>query len=80
MTIQVKLTPSGRVSLPADVRRRLGIEGGDSLFLDETADGLVLRTAAQAVARARAISDTLLAGASDASVEDFIARRKKWQD
>ena len=80
MTIQIKLTPSGRVSLPADVRRRLGLAGGDSLFLDETADGLVLRTAAQAVARAQEISDALLEGKSGVSADDFIARRKQWQD
>lgn len=80
MTIQVKLTPSGRVSLPADLRRRLKLAGGDSLFLDETADGLVLRTAAQAVARARAISEALLDGKSEASVDDFIAGRRQWQD
>jgi AbrB family looped-hinge helix DNA binding protein len=80
MTVQIKLTPSGRVSLPADVRRRLGLGGGDSLFLDETADGLVLRTAAQAVARARAISDALLAGKDAAGVDDFLALRKAWQE
>ncbi|HEV2567248.1 MAG TPA: AbrB/MazE/SpoVT family DNA-binding domain-containing protein [Sphingomonas sp.] len=80
MTIEVKVTPSGRISLPADVRRRLGLKSGDRLLLDEQADALVLRTAAQAVAHARAISDRLLAGKKGAAVGDFLKARKDWQE
>jgi AbrB family looped-hinge helix DNA binding protein len=44
------------MSLPADIRKRLGLVGGGAVYLDETPDGLVLRTAAQAVARAKALA------------------------
>jgi AbrB family looped-hinge helix DNA binding protein len=52
MTLQINITPNGRMSLPADVRKRLGLTGGGAVYLDETEDGVVLRTASQAVARA----------------------------
>ena len=52
MTLQINITANGRMSLPADVRKRLGLTGGGAVYLDETEDGVVLRTASQAVARA----------------------------
>ena len=48
--------PNGRVVLPADVRKRLGLAEGGDLLMEETPDGLVLRTVAQAVAHAQAIA------------------------
>jgi AbrB family looped-hinge helix DNA binding protein len=77
MTIQVNITPQGRMSLPADVRKRLGLTDGGAVFLEETADGVVLRTAAQAVARAQAIAKRFAEGGGDISVERFLAHRKK---
>lgn len=75
MTVQVNITPNGRMSLPADIRKRLGLTGGGAVLLEETADGVVLRTAAQAVARAQAISKALTAGRKETSVDEFLADR-----
>ena len=75
MTVQVNITPNGRMSLPADIRKRLGLTSGGAVYLDETEDGLVLRTAAQAVARAQALARQFTGGNPDASVEAFLARR-----
>lgn len=79
--MHVTIAPNGRMSLPAAVRKRLGIgaEGG-VLLVEETADGLVLRTTAQAVARAQAFSRSLTGGRNDATVDDFLAERRQWQD
>lgn len=77
MTIQVNITPNGRMSLPADIRKRLGLVGGGAVYLDETPDGLVLRTAAQAVARAQALAKQYTEGKPEASVEAFLARRRE---
>ena len=77
MTVQVNITPNGRMSLPADIRKRLGLTGGGAVYLDETTDGVVLRTAAQAVARAQALARQFTGGNPDASVEAFIARRRE---
>jgi AbrB family looped-hinge helix DNA binding protein len=76
MTIQVKITPNGRMSLPAEVRKRLGLTDGGQVFLEETEDGVVLRTAAQAVARAQALAKRYTADTADSSVDAFLARRR----
>ena len=54
MTIQVSVTPNGRMSLPADIRKRLGVAGGGALLVEETPDGVILRTVAQSIAHAKA--------------------------
>ena len=77
MTVQVNITPNGRMSLPADIRKRLGLADGGAVFLDETEDGVVLRTAAQAVARAQALAKRFTAGNPDASVDAFLTRRRE---
>ena len=75
MTVQVNITPNGRMILPADLRKRLGLADGGAVFLEETEDGVVLRTAAQAVARAQAIAKRFTEGKPEASVDAFLARR-----
>jgi AbrB family looped-hinge helix DNA binding protein len=75
MSYQVKITPNGRMSLPAELRKRLGLSDGGALFIHETPDGLVLRTAAQSVARAQAIAHQYL-DPSRSLVDDFLAFRR----
>ncbi|WP_159979181.1 MULTISPECIES: AbrB/MazE/SpoVT family DNA-binding domain-containing protein [unclassified Novosphingobium] len=77
MTVQINITPNGRMSLPADIRKRLGLNGGGAIYLDETDDGVVLRTAAQAVARAQALAKRYTDGNSDSSVDAFLANRRQ---
>ncbi|WP_052117993.1 AbrB/MazE/SpoVT family DNA-binding domain-containing protein [Novosphingobium pentaromativorans] len=77
MTIQISITPSGRLSLPADIRKRLGLAGGGSLIVEETPDGVILRTVAQSVAHARAIARKYTADRPDASVDTFLANRRE---
>ena len=74
MTVQVAVTPSGRMSLPADIRRRLGLAKGGAVYVDETPEGVVLRTAEQVVARARALAKQY-EKVDGASVDDFLANR-----
>lgn len=76
MTVQVSVTATGRMSIPADIRKRLGLTGGGAVYLDETEDGVVLRTAAQAVARAQALAKRYTGSNPDASVDAFLARRR----
>jgi hypothetical protein len=38
------------MSLPAELRNRLGLLGGGALLVEETSDGLMLRAVAQSVA------------------------------
>ena len=77
MTLQINITPNGRMSLPADVRKRLGLTDGGAVYLDETEDGVVLRTANQAVARAQALAKRYTGENPDASVDAFLNRRRE---
>jgi AbrB family looped-hinge helix DNA binding protein len=76
MTHHINVAPNGRIVLPAEVRKRLGLLAGGELLMEETPNGLVLRTVAQAVAEAQAIADRYLADRSDVSVDHFLAARR----
>lgn len=76
MTIQVTITPNGRMSLPADLRKRLGLSKGGALLVEETLDGVVLRTVAQSVAHSRALARKYTANKPGASVDAFLANRR----
>lgn len=76
MTLQVNITPNGRMSLPASIRKRLGLERGGAVLVEETADGVVLRTVDQAVAKAQAIAKRY-AEHPEASVDAFLASRRR---
>jgi len=76
MTIQVTITANGRMSLPADIRKRLGLSAGGALLVEETPDGIVLRTVAQSIARAQALAREYTADKPGASVDAFLASRR----
>ncbi|SKB36026.1 AbrB/MazE/SpoVT family DNA-binding domain-containing protein [Sphingopyxis flava] len=77
MTVQVTITPNGRMSLPADIRKRLGLASGGSLLVEETPDGVILRTVAQSIAHARALAKKYTAGRPETSVDAFLAGRRE---
>lgn len=80
MTIQVTVTPNGKMSLPADLRKRLGLSNGGALLVEETAEGVVLRTIAQSVAEARALAHKYIANKPGASGDAFLANRRAESD
>jgi AbrB family looped-hinge helix DNA binding protein len=50
MTYHAKVIAGGKIVIPADLRRELGIKDGDSIVLDRSEDGSVsLKTFAQVV-------------------------------
>lgn len=77
MTIPINITQNGRMSLPADIRKRMGLTGGDTVYLEETDEGVILRTAGQAVARAQALAKRYTSDNSDTSVATFLADRSE---
>jgi AbrB family looped-hinge helix DNA binding protein len=60
------------MSLPADVRKRLGLAQGGMVYVEETEGGVVLRTVPQIVAQALAKQYADMPGSS---VADFLAGR-----
>jgi AbrB family looped-hinge helix DNA binding protein len=64
------------MSLPADIRKRLGLVGGGALLVDETEDGVILRTVAQSITHAQALARKYTVGKSETSVDAFLANRR----
>ena len=54
MQVRARVTSKGQVTLPVDLRRRLGVEAGDDLVFEETPEGAVVR-----VVHRRALQDYL---------------------
>ncbi len=77
MSAQVRIAANGRVCIPADVRARLGLKDGDMLSLDETEEGLVLRTTAQRIRRAQALYRGMMKGKPGAAVDDFLREKRE---
>jgi antitoxin PrlF len=47
MAETVTLSGRGQITIPADMRRRLGVEPGGTMTIEETAEGLLLRPSIQ---------------------------------
>jgi AbrB family looped-hinge helix DNA binding protein len=71
--MKAKVMPDGRISLPADLRKKQGLAQGGEVIVEDTGEAIVLRTIDQVVACAQALSRKLVAGKADASVDDFLA-------
>lgn len=71
------VSPSGRMSLPAELRKRHGLSRGGQVLVEDRGDAIVLRTLDQAVAEAQAASRRLVSGVHEASVDDFLSERAK---
>lgn len=69
MTVKVNITANGRISLPADIRKRMGLSDGGMIYIEESDEGLILRTAAQAVAKAQALAKRYADSHADAAGE-----------
>ena len=78
MNVQAKITASGRISLPVDMRRRLGLEAGGNVILEESAEGVTIRSTMQAVKRAQALYADAIKGKPDISVDTFLDDRRSY--
>jgi bifunctional DNA-binding transcriptional regulator/antitoxin component of YhaV-PrlF toxin-antitoxin module len=67
----------GRVSLPAELRKKHSLTRGGEVIVEDAGDAIVLRTVEQVVARAQELSRKLVAGKIGPSVEDFLAERAR---
>ena len=76
MFVHLRVGRDGRVVLPANLRRRMGVKPGDLLIAEERPHGLIVRTVAQSVARAQAIVRRSTADKPESSVDAFLAQRR----
>lgn len=69
-----RVTESGRLSLPADVRRLVGLENGGDVVIELDGQTIRVRTVDEVVADAQALMRELL-GDRKLTVDDFLADR-----
>src|SRR5262249_8483888 len=75
------VSPSGRLSLPAEFRKAVGLERGGEVVVELDDREIRIRTLDDAIAEAQALSQRLLAGKRNASVDDFLKeRRADWKE
>ncbi len=68
---------SGRIVIPVDLRRKLGVEAGDEVILRLDDEGLHLSTPVQALARAQAFVESLGLDERDLAAELVAERRRE---
>ena len=75
MTYQAKVIACGKIVIPAELRRAMGISDGDSLVIEQAADGtLVIKTYAQVIREGRAKVRAMVG--DDFTVDQFLAERR----
>ncbi len=58
--MKAKVMPDGRLSLPADLRKRYGLNHGGEVIVEDRGDAIVLRTSDQVISHAQALGRTLI--------------------
>lgn len=71
----VRIGPKGRVVVPAELRRQLGLEEGAELVARVSADRLVLEPRSSALRRLRSFFDDVPAETS--LVDELVAERRR---
>jgi AbrB family transcriptional regulator, stage V sporulation protein T len=75
MTYHAKVIAGGKIVIPAELRRELGISDGDSLVIERAADGnLLIKTYAQVVREGQAKFRAMVG--DDYNVDAFLAERR----
>ena len=72
-----RMGKSGRLVIPVELRRELGIEAGDEVILRLDEEGLHVSTPAQALARAQAFVRSLGIEREDLATELIAERRRE---
>ena len=74
-TFKVAIASNGRLVLPIELRRRLGVEAGGQLFFEDRGGTVVLETLDDRIARAQATVRQYIVP-TGTEVDDFIAERR----
>jgi AbrB family looped-hinge helix DNA binding protein len=74
-SVRAKVTEAGRLSLPAELRKAVGLERGGDVVVELAGNEIRIRTVDAVVARAQDLTRRLLGGKTGATVDDFLAER-----
>jgi bifunctional DNA-binding transcriptional regulator/antitoxin component of YhaV-PrlF toxin-antitoxin module len=72
-----RVSKSGRVSIPVEFRKAVGLEHGGNVLIELVGREIRIRTVDEVVAQAQAIARRLTAGNPEASVDEFLAERRR---
>jgi AbrB family looped-hinge helix DNA binding protein len=76
-TARAKVSESGRISLPAEFRKAMGLDHGGDVIVELHGRDLRIRTVDEVISHAQEITRKLFAGKPDVSVDSFIAERRR---
>jgi AbrB family looped-hinge helix DNA binding protein len=75
--IHGRVSKSGRISLPAEFRKAVGLDHGGDVVVELSGNEIRIRTIDEVVSRAQALTLYLLGGKPSASVAAFLAERRE---
>jgi bifunctional DNA-binding transcriptional regulator/antitoxin component of YhaV-PrlF toxin-antitoxin module len=75
--IHRRVSASGRISLPAEFRKAVGLHAGGDVAMDPVSDEIRIRSVHAAVARAQALSRRILGDGPEGSVQAFLDNRRR---
>lgn len=78
--VRVRMNEGGRIVIPADYRRELGLAEGDMLIVERDGDGLHIRSALAALERAQALFLAHMPPGTGSLADELIAERRAEND
>ena len=75
--VKGRVSESGRISLPAEFRKAVGLERGGDVVVELEGREIRIRTIDEVVDRAQALTRELLGKKPGASVDAFLAERRR---
>ena len=75
--ILARISQSGRLSIPAKFRKAVGLERGGEVVVELDGREIRIRTIDEVVGRAQALTRQLLGEQPDASLDAFLAERRR---
>ncbi len=75
--VSAQVSESGRLSLPAPIRKAIGLEHGGKVVVELVGREIRIRTLAEVIAEVQALARRLTAGKPEASVDAFLAERRR---
>jgi len=72
-----RVSTSGRISLPADFRKAVGLHDGGDVVVELAGDEIRIRSVEAVIARALELSRRILGDRPEGSVQAFIDERKR---
>ena len=74
--IRGRVSESGRVSLPSEFRKALGLEHGGDVVIELADHTIRIRTVDEVIAHAQALTRRLLGDRPETGVDAFVAERR----